>query len=259
MATFQNMSGDPLPNKLELVVGNAFKFKLIGTPKELVPFELTSSAPLILAVIHSDAREKANFEIFTVKALKAGLAGLSAVNKQGVVTSPLFVKIRDRLQLPDAATEAGAMARLILAEAPTPFASGFKQADAKTGMQWMRLVVENRLKMASARVGSAGAKTLTDVIKSPGQFKGFNAYPEIGEKQAKNIQDILDTANDGSNENNGKFSKHVVAALSALNEPLIKDPCPTKLLGWRTAGASSPGGDFVLFKTFAGQDFYTVK
>jgi hypothetical protein len=52
MATFQNMSGDRLPNKLELVVGNAFKFKLIGTPKELAPFDLSSSTPLILSVIH---------------------------------------------------------------------------------------------------------------------------------------------------------------------------------------------------------------
>jgi hypothetical protein len=120
-------------------------------------------------------------------------------------------------------------------------------------------VVQNRFNITSARFGSAGAKNLTDVIKSPWQFKGFSAYPAISEKQAKNIQDILDTANDGSNENNGKFSKHLAAVLSVLNELLIKAPCPTKLLGWRAAGASSPGGDFVLFKTFAGQDFYKVK
>lgn len=259
MATFRRMDDTPLPANMLLVVDNVLKFKLTGTPKELVPFDLTSTAPLILALTSAKPNVKANFEVFTMKALAPGLAGFTAVNNKGATAGPVFVKVRARLQLPDAATEAGAMARLILAEAPTPFASGYKEEDAKTGMQWMRLVVENRLKMASARVGSAGAKSRTDVIKSPGQFKGFSAYPDIGEKQATNIQDILNTANDGTNAHNEKFSKHVSMAIKALSEPLIKDPCPTKLLGWRTAGASSPGGDFVLFKTFAGQDFYTVK
>jgi hypothetical protein len=248
MATFRRMDDKPLPINMVLVVDNILKFKLVGTPKELVPFDLTSNAPLILALTSAKPNVKANFEVFTMKALAPGLAGFTAVNKNGDSVGPVFVKVRERLQLPDAATEAGAIARLLLAEAPTPFASGYKEDDAKIGMQWMRLVV-----------GSAGAKSRTDVIKSPGQFKGFSDYPDIGKKQADNIQDILNTANDGTNLHNEKFFKHVSMAMKALGEPLIKDPCPTKLLGWRTAGASSPGGDFDLFKTFAGQDFYTVK
>jgi hypothetical protein len=264
MATFLTMSGTPLSNNILLVVGNTLKFKIEGTLKELVPFNLISTAPLILAATHVNVRIKANSEVFTMKALASGLAGFSAVNSKGIIAGPIAVKIRVRLQLPDATTEAGAMARLILAEVPTPFSVGYKLKDAETGMQWIRIVIENRLKAASGRFGSAGAKTRIDVMKSPGQFKGFSNYPNIDASQAGTIQDVLDTANDGTNANSNDFFNHVTAAINVLSKPAIKDPATEKpwsngLLGWRTAGASSPGGDFVKFKTFAGQDFYTVK
>jgi hypothetical protein len=43
-----------------------------------------------------------------------------------------------------------------------------------------------------------------------------------------------------------------------LGNILRDNPCPTGLYGWRTAGASSPGKNYVKFKTQGGQDFYTL-
>jgi hypothetical protein len=129
-----------------------------------------------------------------MKALASGLAGFSAVNSKGIIAGPIAVKIRVRLQLPDATTEAGAMARLILAEVPTPFSVGYKLKDAETGMQWIRLVIENRLKAASGRFGSAGAKTRIDVMKSTGQFKGFSNYPNRLLSKPRHLKYVLQYA-----------------------------------------------------------------
>jgi hypothetical protein len=50
------------------------------------------------------------------------------------------------------------------------------------------------------------------VIRSPGQFEGFGQYPNVGVKQAKNIQDVLDIGNDGTRPTRRQFYDHVSAA-----------------------------------------------
>lgn len=181
-----------------------------------------------------------------------------AQNARGIKAGPISVTIKQPLTLPTANADQLALIKLLLSEAPSPFSAIYNASTSKTGLQWMRLVVQNRLSMKSGVVGSKGATSIIDVIKSPGQFEGFEKYPVIGNKQRGNLEDILDIANTGTHPKQQLFYDHVSAAIAAATEPAIVDPCTTKLLSWRTAGASSPGGDFKLYKSFSGQDFYTI-
>ncbi len=77
-------------------------------------------------------------------------------------------------------------------------------------------------------------------------------------RQSKIINDIMEIANDGTHPKQTIFYDHVIAAIVVPTDPLNADPCPTRLLSWSAAGAKGPGGDFKLFKTFLGQDFYAI-
>jgi len=258
MATFQSMSGTALPGAMTLFVGNVLKAKIVPGQGELVPFEVSLEPAGSVSLAKNDPRPQPNFQLLELKAEAAGNATLLAENAKKVKAGPIEIAVKERLELPAAITEAGALVRLLLAEAPSPFAAGYSALTAKSGMEWMELVIANRLDMKSALVGSAGAQTYFDVIKAPRQFEGFAGYPTLGSKQAGNIQDIVDIANDGTHPKQKQFEAHVRAAIEVAGKGTITDPCPTRLLGWRTGGASGPGGEFVLFRSFAGQDFYTI-
>lgn len=258
MAAFQTMTGASLPSTMTLFVGNVLKAKIVPGPDELVPFRLSISPAGVLSLAKDEPRVQANFQLLELRADAPGMASVSAENGKGVKVGPLTIHVRPRLVLPSAITEQGALARLFLAEAPSPFVAGYSAQHARTGMEWMELVVRNRLEMRSALVGSAGANTVFDVIKAPVQFEGFSRYPVIGSKQQRNIDDIVAIANDGTHRKQSQFHDHVTAAIEVARVGTVADPCPTRLRSWRTAGASGPGGSFVLFKSFAGQDFYTV-
>jgi hypothetical protein len=248
MAAFQTMTGANLPASLTLFVGNLLKTKIVPGAGELVPFTVTVSPEGVLSKVKDDPRPQPNFQVLEFKADAAGAATVSAENAKAVKVGPLAITVKPRLELPAAITEQGALVRLL----------GYSALRAKSGMEWMERVVQNRLDMKSALVGSAGAQTYFDVIKAPGQFEGFSGYPSIGSKQQKNIDDIVAIANDGTHPKQQQFYDHVSAAIEVSRTGTITDPCPTRLLSWRTAGASGPGGSFVLYQSFAGQDFYTI-
>jgi hypothetical protein len=258
MAAFQTMTGASLPSTMTLFVGNVLKAKIVPDAGELVPFKLALSPAGVLSLVKDEPRVQANFQVLEFKADAAGTASVSAENAKGVKLGPLSITVKNPLVLPSALTNQGALARLFLAEAPSPYAASYTAQRGKAGMEWMELVVQNRLQMRSALVGSAGADNVTDVIKAPGQFEGFGRYPVIGSKQQSNIDQIVAIANDGTHPKQKQFFDHVSAAIDVARVGTITDPCPTLLLSWRTAGASGPGGSFVLYKSFAGQDFYTI-
>jgi hypothetical protein len=268
MAIFQTSSGANLPLSMTLFVGNVLRFKIIPAKGELVPFKLlmSVSAPTIVSVVGNDVRKGANFQILDVKANAVGSVQLTADNGTGGKAGPLKITVKAALVLPDPKTDAGALTRLLVAEAMSPYEDGYDSKATETSMQWMRLVIENRLKRASSDVGTASAKTRTDVIKSyvtiKGvriiQFRGFENYPTIAAEQLKTIEAILGVANDGTHPKQALFYDHVQAAVDAAVSVAIKDPCETGLLGWRTQGASESGGQFVKYKTLAGQDFHTI-
>jgi hypothetical protein len=269
MATFQTMNNAVLRLNITLFVGNTLRFKVVPAKGELVPFKLLASvpAPPIVSVVKDDVRNTANFQIYDVQAKTVGVVQLTADNGKGAKAGPLKITVKAPLVLPDAKTDAGALTRLLLAESLSPYFQQYDANEAKTGMQWMRLVVDNRLKRASSDVGTANAKSRADVIKSyvliDGkkivQFRGFENYPQIADAQLRAIQAILDVANDGAHPKQEVFYNHVLAAIEVPVGKAIVDPCATGLLGWRTKDATGSGGQFVLYKSYAGQDFYTIK
>ena len=179
---------------------------------------------------------------------------------KGAVVATLKVTVLDKLELPAASTEEGMLARLLIAENRGPGDPDFDAVAARTGMQWMRVVLANRLKNPGL-YNAAGAKTLTDIVKAPGQVKGFGDYPVIATTQANLIAEIVRIANNDSDPRQDNYSRFVQDALDvAKSKTLIPDPCPTGLSGWRTDGSDPPGGLQVDFgQPLAGNQYFTLK
>src|ERR1700761_698297 len=197
MAEFQHMDGSIVTSPLTAVVGNALHLKIIPGSREPVP-TVTAIPVTVARVTHVDVRRTANFTVFQLEAISAGKAVLQGNSAPGAVfTSCVDIVVVNRVSLPDAATDAGLLVRLFLAENPTPDVMNYTSADAKTAMCWMRVVLENRLKSPSSRWASAGAKTLADVVKAKDQFEGFSHYPNLPPKIKKLIDDVVHIANNG--------------------------------------------------------------
>lgn len=158
------------------------------------------------------------------------------------------------ITLPDRTTDEGLEARVLLAECRGPSFSGYVLADAVTCMQFMDLVLWNRVKNPTP----FGAKrpTLQSVVTAKGQFAGFESYPNYKDGIRKNIQAMIDIANNSKDKRNVSFAAHIQAALDVAKNATILDPSPGKLVAWRTAGSGSPGAGFTLFRTVSGTTFY---
>lgn len=165
----------------------------------------------------------------------------------------------DKFELPPAGEDGGAVCRLLLAEARGPGYASYDEVNTKICMQRMKLILQNRLDNKPSQFGAPGAKTLTDIIKGKGQFAGFGQYPAYDTHIKTRIQQLIDVANSETDPRAEKYRTFLDNAKFISSQSVIADPCPTKLFGWRTEGASSPGGSFVLFDTFVGIDFYTIK
>ena len=199
--------------------------------------------------------------IWTVdlQARSTGSAEILAKLK-GVVVAKVAVTVVEKLVLPTDSTEAGMLARLLLAEARSPGQAGYDASASKTVMQWMRVVLANRLKNNPERFNAKGAKSLADIVKAPKQFEGFQDYPKLGTDQSGRIADIVTIANSDSDIRQQKFAQFLQNALEvATSTTLVPDPCSTGLYGWKTAGSPAPGGDFVKYSDpQSGNQFYTL-
>jgi hypothetical protein len=159
--------------------------------------------------------------------------------------------------LPDKNEIAGCETRLLLAECRSPAYAIYTLADAKLAMQYMDKVLYNRLADPKP-YGAAGAKTIADIVRAKGQFAGFQNYPNYDTAIASRIQATLDIANNSKDKRQAAYADFINAAIAISKGTPITDPSPGKLTGWRTAGASAPGGSFKFFKTLMGNDFYYV-
>jgi hypothetical protein len=200
--------------------------------------------------------------IWTVD-LKAKTKGSSEIQAKLAkkIVAKLTINVEEKILLPAATTEEGLLVRLFLSESRTPSESGYSATDAKTGMQWMRVVLENRLKNKPKQFNAPGAKKILDIVKAEGQFHGFEKYPTLSAAQESRINEIVSIANNDSDTRQEKFAAFLSNALDVANtKSAIKDPCQTGLYGWRTAGRGSPGPRFKIFKTpMSGNQFYTLK
>jgi hypothetical protein len=210
----------------------------------------------------------ADLGIWTVdlESKKKGKATLQAKVK-GTSVAELAVTVTDRLQLPDAAKVEGLLVRLFLAETASPETRGVKwsAADAKKSMQWMRLVLQNRLENNPAQFMAKGAKTLQDIVTAHDggvlQFKGFGKYPAIDSDIVLRINESFQIANNDGDGRQEAYTAYVQAALEvATDKNVIQNPCPAEsfLSGWMTV-KHSPGDDSVPFQVLMDNQFFMMK
>jgi hypothetical protein len=268
MARLLTMSNQVLPLNLTLVAGSSYPLKISGLGTDKRHVVLVSSTPLIkVVVVNANDRNveqtlrlepAASVPAVTSATLSAYLA-TKPTQKDGM-TQAVMLSIEPRKELPAESSEAGVLARLLLAESISPGSQGFAAKDSLQAMQWMRHAVLNRLKFGAQYFGAAkNATTMTEAIKGVNQFAGFEDYPRIGEDQASVINDVLGVANTSGHKNVLLYRQFVQDAIDvASGTKPGTDPCPTGLYGWRTKRRGSPGRNFELYKGFAGQEFYTL-
>ena len=205
-----------------------------------------------------------------LKALGVGKVELSAIFKtKAVASTKVSLITKPVVKLATKDTDEGLLTRLFLAESVTPGQVGkYKADESKKSMLWMRQVIENRLnhktpRIFGAKLAAGSSKyVLTDIIKAQGQFHGFENYPTIDKKIDSNITLYIAYATNYNHPKREQYLEFINNAKAAAAKNALsgfKDPLPKGLYGWRTKGSTSPGGDFVKYKDFAGQTFYTLK
>jgi hypothetical protein len=166
--------------------------------------------------------------------------------------------------LPSRMTEKGAVARLLMAEAMDPSNPSYVETASLKSMQWMKVVLENRLSHNPAQFLAPHAKTLTDIIKAPGQFAGFQHYPNYSTELVNRLQSMIDIANRPKDPRGVAYTIFIRNCLSVTSAPPISDPSladDPKSLGlaaWRSSGAAPPGGKFSKYRDLAGNTFYKL-
>jgi hypothetical protein len=204
--------------------------------------------------------------IVDLDAKKKGKATLQAKVK-GAAVAKLEVTVEDRLQLPAPNTQAGLLARLFLAETASPETQGVKWsvADAKKSMQWMRLVLQNRLANNPEQFMARGAKTLQDIVtaqdKGKLQYQGFGKYPALDSDIQLRIEDVFRMANDDNHKLQADYAAFIRTALEVASDTsVVQDPCGTDnfLSGWMTVN-HSPGDTSVPFQVLMDNQFFMMK
>jgi hypothetical protein len=267
MATFLRYDTTPLPDDLTLVLGNILPFKVLGLGADHKHLEIrSSSAAVTITVVSANPHNaEQSLKMFAKQLTNATPAELSAYTQDGKPdpkTPVIKVTVAAQVELPAANTEAGALARMLLIENVTPGGPGYDVKQTLTTMRWMRWVFVNQLRFGSQWFAH-GTKvtTVTDLIKAGGQVAGFEQYPTIDPAKNKLLLSILSIQNNAADGRFAAYRQYVQNAIDvakAEEKAIGDDPCSTGLYGWRTAGATSPGKNYVKFKTQGGQDFYTL-
>ena len=172
------------------------------------------------------------------------------------------------IQLPPRSDVSGAVARLLLSEAQGPASPFYVQANTFMSMQWMKVVLNNRLNNDPAQFLAPHAKTVIDIIRAPNQFAGFRHYPNYDVDLVNRLQSYVDIANSAKDKRQQSYAIFINGAIQVANAAPIPDPSSSPfiltnrtvlgLFAWRTIGAPSPGGRFSKYRDLAGNTFYTI-
>ena len=266
MAVFEFLNGSPIPHTIDHVAGSGWTMKVIAGKGEQLPTNIAAVLPAVAKVININPNSRLNTTIFQLEGIAPGQASLTAgVDHRTtagnlfvtLAAGPIAVNVLPKLVLPAAATDAGLLARLFLAETLGPLASSsYNLADAKTSMRLMHVVVSNRLKTPSALWGSANARTLQDVVQSHSQFAGFEQYPTLASGVQYVIDQVVILANQGSNANLHLLRDFVQAAFDEAAQKNPIDPSSTGLYWWRTGGSGAPTNTAKVYRTVSHNTFY---
>ncbi|WP_438008210.1 hypothetical protein WME89_05550 [Sorangium sp. So ce321] len=237
--------------------------ELADVPRSDCVPKITSSDPDVVSVDGMPRmRAVGNFS-FYLSAL-ATTSGSDAVTvtvaTRSGIQATLRVVVDAAIELPDPATEAGAVARLLMSEARGPSHADYLAADTLESMGWMQRALENRLAKDPSEFGARGAKNLIDIIRAANQFDGFSDYPNYDQGIRRRLQQIVNIANNDNDRMQSDFRKFIQNAVDVARlRVAIRDPSRTGLFGWRAAGTGSPGSRFARFRTLAGNTFFTLR
>jgi hypothetical protein len=201
-------------------------------------------------------------------------AGVSTTNS-GALMAFYVAPASANVTLPDAGTDAGLLARLLIAESLNPGYSSYDEAEVQKGMKAMKAVVDNRLHYSNPGIfGAAGAKSYLDIVTAPGQYNGFTK--DAGGKLAvsKGVRDVIDGVMSKANAGApGAYAKFVQNALDVANGA-VDDPFKGLTTiggkavyggtyGWRKSGRGDPGGTQIKIPKesgglIAGNQFYAL-
>jgi hypothetical protein len=262
MGEFRRTTTGAAVTKATLHTGNTGIFYHKGDDKGKKKITVTTSNDPVVGVeavkMNSDKDSLRQVRLAAKKA--GGPVSIKAMDGTTVI-GELTVTVEDKLTLPDKNQTEGMVARLLIAESKTPYHKSYDAVKSRKGMEWMLLVLHNRLNNNPKFFNADGAKTLLDIVKGKGQFAGFGNYPNLSSEMDALIQSAVDNAND---DNHGKQDQYIVFVKNALEvaakKTPVADPASPDLLGyWRTAGSGKPESSAVIQDTLVGNTFYKTK
>lgn len=255
MPQVQTLGGRDVTSPILLVTGGSRRFKILPVAPERLPFTISRTRLPLVEVERVDNRVGPNFATFSLRATGAGDTEIQIGAASGGTPIKLGVRVIAPVALPDESTDVGMLTRLFLAENEAPGA-GYSATDAAETMTLMHVVLLNRLRRPDGRWASAGARSLRDVVRAPGQFRGFENYPTIAAATQSTIDGLLRIANDANNPLLPAMRAHIALAIAQAAERAPADPTRTGLFWWRTENSGSPGTGVVRFKTVGGNTFW---
>lgn len=217
MATLIRNDRSTLPPEIALVQGNALLLKVIGlgpNKKHLV-FTGSQSSLLRVEAINPDDRNRVQsirlVSLATHSQWESVVEVVAYVNEQPLSrvdagTRRLRVRIVPELRLPNEGTEAGLLARLLIAEAAGPEDEYYAgEAEALESMRWIKRVLQNRLRAGAqhfslkpASLDPKAIQNLADVVRIPGQVADFDTYPLLPSTLKRRIDKAVSVANDAT-------------------------------------------------------------
>lgn len=255
MARVETRAGRPVPSPIALMTGTTVALRIVPVRGELLPFTVAVDGADVASLERVDNRTRLNVCELVLRGRAVGRTLLRITSGNQLLTMPLAVAVSARLELPAADTRAGLLARLLLAETRVP-ASLDDLPETREAMVLMRVVLENRAARPSARWGSAGARSIADVVRARGQFEGFGGYPALKDSIAANLTELLRIANTASDTRQPRIRAFVEQAIEVASGPAPPDPTRTGLYWWRTAGSGAPGNGVVVHRTLRGNTYY---
>lgn len=165
----------------------------------------------------------------------------------------------DRVELLPFGTDAGLFERVMLHETVSPgFRDIYDRAKSQKAMRLMRQVFENRLRNRPY-FGGSHVHTALDLLRMPGQFAGFAAYPRLDAKFMDNVTTIIQIANDPHNPDQQSYRDHVEDARAAATEASPPaDAILANVAAWRKEGHDGPGGYLKPALSLQGNTFYVL-
>jgi hypothetical protein len=261
-------------NPSTLVEGNTLILKLNGVSAggKAVHYEITSDGGSCLQIktktpagqleqiIYINVGPCVSQTHFTVRAT---LPKDAKTNGKALPVIPLEIKVVPEIVLPEATTDAGLIARVLLSEALGPEMPGYKGgATSRESMDLMRQVLDNRLYAAKTKLAYAVNLTKQDglysVVTAPKQIDGFEGG--ISENTENRVQKIIGNANNGTYRKFKEIRAHVEYALKvAKRQPSLPSRITASTLThWRTNATGAPTGNSVKSIKVGGQQFWTL-